>query len=501
MLPKNIKSIWIGTTPSADYPKLEPGLLVDVVVVGGGIAGLNAAYFLMQENLKVAVIEMYDIAMATSGNTTAKVTSQHDIKYEFLIKNYGFEKAKLYAESNEWAIRELENITKKENINCNLQRLPSYVYATTKEGRTELENELAACRQIGLPASIEDRVDGIPFAITGALKFENQACFHPRKYLLALAEKIVKKNNHIFENTQVLDIKEADVSTVITDQGEIRAKKVIIATNYPIYDKGFFAFRMSQIRSYALAAKLKTPVADINYINFDTDRLSHRPYQDKEEKWAIIGAEDHVVGEEENINHFKRLEELARKKFDIEKIDYVWAAQDSTSIDRVPFIGRMPNTDNVYVITGFGEWGMTTSLVSAKLITDLVMGRKNNWSQLYDPTKVKPMASFKQFREMLTRGLKNYLQYFKKDKTVFADLEKGTGRTMTLKGQKAAVYKDENGRVHSYSAVCTHLGCIVNWNPNEKSWDCPCHGSRFTKEGGIINGPAVKPLPKIDDKD
>ncbi|KKQ61150.1 MAG: putative oxidoreductase [Parcubacteria group bacterium GW2011_GWE2_38_18] len=436
MLPKTINSIWIGTTPKTNYPKLVPGLEVDVVIVGGGIAGLNAAYFLSKENLKVAVVEMYNIAMATSGNTTAKVTSQHDLKYDFLIKNFGFDKAKLYADSNEWAIQELENITRQEKIKCDLQRLPSYVYSATPEGREELESELEACKQLGLPASIEDRVEGIPSAITGALKFENQACFHPRKYLLALAEKI-SKNNHIFENTKVLDIKEADIPTVITDQGEIKAKKVIIATNYPIYDKGFFSFRMSQVRSYALAAKLKTPVADLNFINCDTERLSYRPHQDQDEKWAIIGAEDHVAGEEENVNHFKKLEELARQRFDIEKIEYIWAAQDSMSIDRVPYIGRMPNTNNVYIITGFGEWGMTSSLVSAKLITDLVMNRENSWSDLYDPAKIKPKASFIKFKEMLKRGLKNYFQYFKvKEEGDFTDLDKGMGRTMTLNGKK-----------------------------------------------------------------
>lgn len=496
MLPKKIQSLWMATMPDTHYPELQPGLEVDVVIVGGGIAGLSVAYFLIKENLKVAIIESARIATGTSGNTTAKITSQHDLKYAFLKKHFGSKKARIYADSNQWAIAEMERIVQEEKIDCDFTRLPAYVYALTGDGYEKIIKEAEVCQELGLPAVLVEKIGSVPFPIKGAVKFENQAYFHPRKYLLTLAEKIIIRGGKIFEHTKALDIRMGKFPIVITDKGEIRAKKIIIATNYPFFDKGLFFLRTNQARSYALASKSKNNLPDGMFINDDEKILSFRPHRIGNEEWLIVGGEGHAAGENEKEDHFSNLEKIAREKFIIQDIEYAWSAQDSMPMDRVPFIGRMPNAENIYVTTGYGKWGMTTSVVSAKILTDLIRGRNNEWLELYKPARFNFTASFSSLLDVFRRVSRSYFQYFRKDKFELADLGFDEGKTITYKGKKMAVYKDESGKIYARSAVCTHMGCIVSWNVSEKTWDCPCHGSRFGKDGAVIHGPAVDPLPK-----
>lgn len=497
-LPKQIKSLWTATTPTTNYPQLKDGMETDVAIIGGGIAGINAAYALMEKGLKVAIIEALNIVTGTSGNTTAKVTSQHGLKYSFLYKHFGQEGAKIYADSNEWGMKELERIIVKEQIDCDFDKLPAYVYAKTKKGLEKIKNEVAITEKLNLPSSFVSDPDNMPFKIEGAIKFDNQAFFHPRKFLLAIADKINRNGNYIFENTRVDDIKEnKDYCDILTDKGNIKAGYVIVATNYPTYDKGGFFVRLSQERSYALAVKLNTDIPDGMFIGTDED-FSFRPHIGGQEKWLIIGGEEHVPGENGNATeHFENLEKLAKERFNISSIDYKWAAQDSRPIDKVPYIGQMPGSKRVFVTTGYGEWGMTTSFVSAKLLTDLITEQDNEWKSLYNPSRIKPAASIGRLFEQVKHVIKGYFNYVAKGNgKELSDLKQEEGKVITINGEKLAVYKDQEGKAHALSAVCTHMGCIVDWNSGEKSWDCPCHGSRFTKDGKVINGPAVKELPK-----
>lgn len=501
MLPKRIESLWTATTPETSYPEFRPGTDADVAIVGGGIAGLTAAYFLVKAGRRVVLIDSSRIATGTSGNTTAKITSQHNLKYAFLRKHFGPERAKIYADSNQWAIEEMERIIRKENIDCDFVRAPAYVYALTDSELKSVEREVEVCEELGLPASFvdKDEVKSVPFPIKGAIEFSDQAYFHPRKYLLAMAEKIREKGGHIFENTQASDIRTGDVPVVVTDKGEITAKKVIVATNYPFFDKGLFFVRMSQSRSYAIATKPTAPSPKGMFINNEGKILSFRSHKSKEKEWLIIGGEGHVVGESEGEDHFSNLEKTATEKFALGDMGYVWASQDSMTIDRIPYIGKMPFVKNVFVTTGYGKWGMTTSVVSARILTDLILERKNEWAKFYRPSRFNLTASFSGLMESLGRIMKNFFKSAKKENTLeLADMDLGGGKVITYKGEKAAIYKDEKGNISARSAVCTHLGCIVNWNGTEKTWDCPCHGSRFTKEGEVIRGPAAKPLEEIE---
>lgn len=498
-LPKEIKSLWISTTASTNYPQLREDIETDVAIVGGGIAGINAAYFLKNKGLKVVLIDSSNIITGTSGNTTSKVTSQHNLKYAFLKKHFGNEKAKMYADSNQWAISELEKIIDKEKIECDFHRLPAYVYTWSEEGLEKINEEVKAAKELGLPASFVSSVDSIPFKIEGAVKFENQAYFHPRKFLLALAKKVNRDGSYIFESTTAKTIEEEDnFCKVITDEGNIKAKHVIVATDFPFYDKGFFFARLYEVRSYVLALKIKGQMPEGMFINtIDENIFSFRPHKSGNEQWLFVGGADHKAGEEGDVDHFAKLEEQAKKRFNIKSIDYKWAAQDCNTFDRVPYIGRMPRTKNIFVTTGFGEWGMTTSFVSAKLLSDLVTNEKNKWEELYDPSRISLVASAEGAIRQGENVVKGFLKHLV-EKEDIKSLKPNEGKVIKYKGKKVAVYKDEKGNIQAVSAVCTHMGCIVGWNNGEKTWDCPCHGSRYDKYGKVINGPARKELHKVD---
>ncbi len=500
MLPKKIQSLWMATTPATDYPELQSGIEVDVVVVGGGLAGLNTAYFLMREGLKVAVVEASYIGTGTSGNTTAKITSLHNLKYNYLKKYFGLAKAKIYGESNEWAISKLEEIIKTEEIDCDFGRLSSYVYTFTESGLQGIKEEIKACQEIGLPASFIEKPE-TPFPSKGAICFKNQAYFHPRKYILALAERIQKRGGYIFERSRASSIKQAgDKQVVVTDKAEIRGKHVVVATNFPFFDKGFFFARTYQSRSYVFSSVGTKNNIKGMFINTDLEdkKLSFRPHKIRNKESMIIGGEGHVVGEDGEENHYADLEKLANEKLGPQDVEFIWSAQDSMSMDRMPFIGKMPMAKNIYVVTGFGKWGITHSVICAKIITDLILGKENSWVKLYDPSRFNLSASWPEIKNSILRTFKNYMRKFEKKKEFNAkDLSIGEGMVADIKNQKTAVYKTEEGQIQMHSAVCTHMGCIVNWNSEEKTWDCPCHGSRFTPEGEIINGPATRSLPEI----
>lgn len=501
ILPDKIESLWTATTPSTNYPALKDKIETDVIIIGGGIAGLNAAYFLKRAGLKVVLLEATYLASGTSGNTTAKVTSLHELKYYFLKNTFGKEKAQLYADSNQWAITELEKIITREKIDCDFHKLPAYTYAKTKEDLEKVKKEFQVALELKLPASFVNSIDYFPFRILGAVRFAGQAYIHPRKFLLSLANKINGKGSYIFEKTKGLDIHEGNnLCEVTTDRGNIKSKYVIVATNFPFYDPDKLFAQLSQLRSYVLAVKLNTEIPQGIFIGPNPEYLYFRPHEIRKEIWTTIGGMDYPIVK--NINDQKRYQKLAKAasmQFDILTINYRWAARDTMPHDLVPYIGYMPQSKRIFVTTGFGEWGMTTSFVSAKLLTDLILGIKNDWTDLYDPARLKPKHS-------KTIVITNPVTPIKSGKTIstkiknkggeFMDLKKNEGKVIKQKGENIAVYKDVSGEIHAVSAICTHQGCTVGWNKKDSTWDCPCHGSRYDKNGKVIHGPAVKDLPK-----
>lgn len=510
-IPGKFESLWIDTTPDTNFPELSQNIEVDVVIVGGGIVGLTTALFLKEAGLKIAVIEARKIVKGVTGHTTAKVTSQHSLIYDYLISTFGKEKAKFYGNSNEEAITRIESVSKKYRIDCDFKRLPAYVFAENSEDSGKVKKEVEAAKNLGLPASFEENFSSkgrpssgwdFPLESYGAIKFDNQAQFHPRKYLLGVAEQIPDEDNFIFENTTVLSFKEGEPCTVITDKGVVKAKDVVIATHVPFFKSpGAFFTRLYQIRSYVYGLYIKGKLPEGVFYG----TLSHTIRSQPTKKGTIIlmGNEDHKAGQGGDIvARYKRIVEYYKKFFEIEEIDYHWSTQDPDTPDRVPFIGKISsNSKHVFMASGFAGWGMTNGTVAAMLISDLILGKDNPWKELYDPGRVTIEAST--FGRFISENA-NVAEKFIGGK--IAELEEidvskvtpGEGLVGKLNGQKVGAFKDNEGRVYGVKLNCTFEGCDLAWNNAEKTWDCPCCGSRFFFDGKVMQGPATKDLQGIE---
>jgi glycine/D-amino acid oxidase-like deaminating enzyme/nitrite reductase/ring-hydroxylating ferredoxin subunit len=500
VLQKNLEgsheSLWVATTPTTDYEKPKEAKSYDVVIIGGGIAGLMTAYFLKDTGLTIAVLEAEKIVKGVTGYTTAKLTLAHGLIYDYLIKNFGFDKAKLYAEANQTAIEKVFELAKKYQIECDLIRKDAYTYTLKDDEVSEIKKEVAACEKLGIPAQFVTETT-LPFPIIGAVKIANQAQFHPRKFFLGIAKKACQDKIDIFEGARVfkVDDKQMRVETANTC---FNAKKIVVTSNFPIFDPAFYYARMYQKRSYVLAVSLKKELPEGMFYSESQPYHSFRTQPYKKGDVLIVGGENHKTGQEKNTeDRYSKLEAYARKTFDVKKIEYRWSTQDNVTIDRVPYIGEIsPNNKNVYVATGFGGWGMTTGVVAGMIISDMIQGKKNTWKEVYSPSRFKPVTSAK---SLVSQGLNVGKQMTKKllpEKDELSSVKKGQGDIITVGKKKIAVYRDSNGKVIALSPICTHMGCLVAFNNAEKSWDCPCHGSRFDYNGQVLHGPAVKPLKR-----
>ncbi len=493
-------SFWIDTTPRTDYPPLPGDLSVDVAVLGGGITGLTAAVLLKRLGKTVAVVEMNRIAEGVTGNTTAKVTSQHKLIYDTLIKEHGGEKARLYAEANEAAIGRVASFVEEKNIDCDFRRLPAYVYAESGDDIPRLRDEVEAARRVGLPASFVE--DGpLPFPVAGAVRFEEQAQFHVREYLLPLAEEILGDGSHIFENTRALDVEEGLQCRVETDRGRVIARDVVVATHVPFLFEGQFWGKSYPQREYGVAARIGETIASEGmFINAGSPTRSVRTASRNGETVLIVVGEEHKPGEDPDTEkRYRNLERWARERFGVEDFQNRWSTQDYYSADLLPYAGRIGiGSEHVYVATAFRAWGMTNGTAAAMLLSDLIAGRDNPWAPLYDSTRTSPLTRKSLYKEGVSEAGHFVRDRLKGAGRGVADVAPGEGEVVGRPGEQTAVYRDPRGEVHAVSARCTHLGCIVSWNPAESSWDCPCHGSRFSVDGEVIHGPAVRNLEKRD---
>lgn len=460
----NHTSYWIESEHSSIVSSnIFPKEIVDVAVIGGGIAGLTTAYILSKKKLNIVVLEKDLIAMGVTGYTTAKVTSLHTLIYNDLMSISGEEKARLYGEAQEEAIRFIKEQVDNMQIDCDFTTAPAYTYTESPDSLEKIKKEAESARMLGLPAEFVTETE-LPFKISGAVKFNNQAHFHPRKYLLRIGKEITENGGKIYENTKVENIEGNEVITILTTKGTVKAKNVVIATNYPIFDNSYYFTRLFPYRSYVLAAYLNTNVPKGMYINIDKPLFSLRPQKTSNGELAIITGLEHKTGEEKDtVSCYLELEELAKSKLDIKSVEYYWSAQDPNTPDGVPYIGYFDTkSKNKYIATGFNGWGMTNGTVSGLLISDLIMGRESKWKDVFDPQRAD--------------------QFKKTVKLVKEDLKTGVS---LIKGKFSSTPK------------CTHMGCALSYNTAEKSWDCPCHGSRFSADGEVIQGPAIKDI-KID---
>ncbi|MDQ3814060.1 MAG: FAD-dependent oxidoreductase [Armatimonadota bacterium] len=495
LLPGKPTSLWLDTTPDTNFRELIAGLQVDVAIVGGGIAGLTAATLLKEAGKTVAVLEAGRILHGVTGYTTAKLTSLHTLIYDDLIRHFGEEKARAYAEANEAAIERIATLAALKKIDCDFRRTDAYTYTEVDDEVPRIEAEVEAALKLGLPASFTTTTP-LPFPVKAAIRFANQAKFHPRKYLLALAQDIPGDGSHIFEQTRVLEIVEGEPCVLATNHGTIKAHDVVIASHFPFYDKALYFARMMPYRSYVLGVRLEGAVPDGLYISSAEPFHSMRSHPVEDGELLMVGGEGHKAGQGgDTVARYLRLEQWAREHFSVQSVEYRWSTQDNRVFDHVPYIGReTPGSKHVYVATGFGGWGMTNGTVAGMLLRDLILEKPNPWAEVYDPNRFNLAAAPQFVKENVNVGTR-----FIGDRVIPPgppELSPGEGQVVRTEQGEVAIYQAEDGTIHTLSPLCTHMGCVVHWNPAEKSWDCPCHGSRFAADGKVIHGPALKDLEK-----
>ncbi|MBE0480449.1 MAG: FAD-dependent oxidoreductase [Dehalococcoidia bacterium] len=498
-LPGRAVPVWIATTPETNFEPLSGKLSTDVAVIGGGIVGITTALFLKQAGARIALIEAGRVSKGVSGHTTAKITSLHTLIYDHLITHFGAERARQYADSNQAAIDRVESLVTEHSISCDFSRKPFTTYAQTDAVLRKVEAEMKAVTELGLPATFAMAAE-MPFSTLGAVTFTNQAQFHPRKYLLALADLVDGDGSRIFEMTRALDIEEGNPCRVTTSKGEVTARNVVIATNFPIHDRpGFYFARLSPTRSYVLAARIRQPFPDAMFVSAEEEGYSFRAQPAEGGEIIIVGGGHHKTGHGgDTVQQYSALEEYVRKVYDSPKIEYRWSTQDTVTIDHVPYIGRSTSgSRHIFLATGFAQWGMSSGTLAGMILSDLIQGRGNPWAPVYDPTRFK--ADTSAAKQLISANLevaKDFMSgLFGRPAARLDDVRPGEAGVVSDDG-KTGVYRDEQGNIHAVDPKCTHLGCIVRWNNAEHSWDCPCHGSRFQPSGEIIHAPAVRDLPR-----
>ncbi len=478
-LPDKSVSYWIDSTSTTHFPPLNRKVEVDIAIIGGGIAGLTAALLLQKSGAKVAVLEATRIVRGATGYTTAKITSQHRIIYQKIVSQFGEEAAQAYGEANQAGLELIATWVKEKNIDCDFRRKSAYVYTLSKDELSLLEAECKAAQKARLPASLTASTT-LPFDIAGAICFTEQAEFHPRKYLLALANQITEHSGLIFEESRVIEVKDGTPCEAHTTQGKITAREIIIATHFPISDHAFYFARMASKTSYALGVQIEGNTPDGMFIGTRHEWPSLRSHPTPNGEMLIVVGEGHKTGQGGDIlARYHRLEKFSEKNFKVKSIPYRWCTQDNMPHDGIPFIGKFsPFSKHLYVATGFQAWGMANGTAAAMILTDLILGKKNPWAFLFNPNRIKTFFTKKMFTENVNSV-------------------SGMIRNRFLKrGKHHAVYQDKQGATHTLSSICPHMGCIVQWNNAEESWDCPCHGSRFDCDGTLLHGPATHGLKK-----
>ncbi len=496
-----MESLWIETTKNKiNLKSLEGDEETEICVIGGGLFGLTTAYYLTKCGKKVIVLEKGEIGSKVSGNTTGKITSQHDLFYAHLIDDYGEEYAKKYLEANEKAIENIKQIIKEEQIDCDFSMQKSYVYTTKEDEVLEIQKEVEAVNKLGKNAKFVDKID-LPIKIKGAIEFDGQAQFHPRKYMLGLANSIIKQNK-IYQYTTVTDVeKNGEKYNVYTDKGTVEAKYVVIASHFPIINMpGFYFVKMYQSTSYLIAIETESQLTQGMYINVKEPMYSFRTANCNGKEVLLIGGVGNKTGEPiEDNSHYEKLEKKAKEMYPDCKVLYRWNTRDCISLDKIPYIGEFSNLmKNVYVGTGFKKWGMTSTNVAANIVTDKIMGNKNKYEEIFTATRMKPIKNRWEVENMLKQTVNSIaLNKFKIEPYSIEQIKNDNAAIIEIKGDNVGVYKDINGEIYAVKPNCSHLGCLLSWNNLDKTWDCPCHGSRFDYMGRNIYEPAIKNLEKI----
>ncbi|MBZ9730630.1 FAD-dependent oxidoreductase [Salegentibacter sp. JZCK2] len=495
--------IWNMFEPANDFPLLKEVQNVDVSIIGGGITGISTAYFLKKAGLRVAVLEAGKIGMGTTGHSTgnlyliiAELLSSLDSKYDEEI-------IKKVLKSRASALGTIEKIIQEKELDCDFSHQPMYLFS--KDKADKIEKEISISSKLGI-SNAEVANDNFPFEAKKILKYPEQAQFNPFLYVTQLAHKIVSKECQIFQDSKVEEINKLDSGSynLKTEQGSVFSRYLVHATHTP---KGIdlkFDTTLGPYREYALAAKLNNDnyPSGIFWEYSGKEKFSFRSYKRNGQRYVMAVGKSYKVGQSQNNSELlESLESYLKEKFSVKEITHFWGGQNYKPADLLPSIGRKSEGENEFIATGFSTDGLIYGSLAGKIITDLITGNKNEFEEVFNPLRVNPVKSAKSF----TKETLNVAKEFFKDHILGSSTEElqklkiGEGKVMEIEGKKLAISRGDDESYRVVSANCTHLGCIVHWNDLEKSWDCPCHGSRFQPSGEVIEGPAMDDLFNVSD--
>ncbi len=503
-IPGQTLSSWPQAKTLLETSELAHDLTTDVCIVGAGLAGLTTAYLLAREGRAVVVLDKGPVGGGNTGRTTAQLSNAFDDRYSELVRIHGEQKARLAAHSHTAAIAMIESISREEGIDCNFERVSGYLFAPPGSSQRILDEELEAAHQVGLTQV--ERVARAPLAefdTLPCLHFPDQGQFDPLAYLNGLVVAIQKRGGHIYTGTPVEDIEDGQPARVRTRSGAtVTAGAVVVATNSPINDRVALHTKQAPYLSYVVAARV--PRGSVpRALYWDTEDPYHyvrvQTLEDNSSELLLVGGEDHKTGQADDDDaRYGRLEVWARERFpSMGEVVYRWSGQVYETLDGLAYIGRNPGDEAVYVVTGDSGMGMTHSTVAGMLIRDLIVGKENAWALIYDPGR-KPAKAAGEFAKENLNVAAQYTDLVTPGESTPDNIDPGAGAVVGFGPTKHAVYRDDSGTLHTHSAICPHLGCVVAWNSGEKTWDCPCHGSRFDAYGQVLNGPAKSDLAAVE---
>lgn len=500
----NTTSLWQHAMPAyqPENRQKPDGGIFDVIVVGGGITGVTTALLLQKHSKKCLLAEAHTIGFGTTGGTTAHLNTMLDNPYDVIARDFGVENARLVARATRAALDLVKNHVEEYGIDCGFEELPGYVYAQDEKQEADLADMLEGVQEAGVQVAYSDTIP-VPVSFGKAVRFERQAQFHPTKYVYALAKAFEAAGGVISQHCRITAVTDHDgVLEATGPDGSFNARQLVYATHIPP-GVNVMHLRNAPYRSYVLAATLKDN-AYPDGLAYDMHDPYHyyRTQEIDGQKYLIVGGEDHKTAHGENTEAcFRNLESYVRQHFEVENVSFRWSSQYFEPVDGLAYIGHLPGSPgNVFVATGFGGNGMTYSHVAAIVLLGLLTTGNSPYKDLFSPGRIKPVAGFANFVKEQADVVSEFVgKWFSQSKIdSLAELAHGEAKVVVYEGKSMALYKDETGRLHAVSPTCPHAKCSVGWNSAEKSWDCPCHGSRFAPDGTLLTGPARTDLEKID---
>jgi glycine/D-amino acid oxidase-like deaminating enzyme/nitrite reductase/ring-hydroxylating ferredoxin subunit len=497
-LPGENLSFWSTTDQPINYPQLEEDIEIDTAVIGGGISGILTAYLLAKEGQSVALLEAREFLSGTTGGTTAKLSSQHQLIYDDLLKQDGLEVAKLYYEANQEGQRIIKSIIDEHKIDCDFKVVDSYVFSNDFAMTSRMEKEAEAYEKIGIEGSLADSIP-VDLKVTSALVMKKQAQVNPVKFLKAVLQEVDAMGGQIFQQTRYMESEEKDGKLILSTDTPftVTCDQVVFATLFPAEDpESFYADTLEPVTSHLTAFESPKAVDSGVYISADDPIRTFRGAKYGDQDVLIIGGETHPKGDgKSTIEHYEAIRHYAKEEFGLTELLGYWSEHDHITPDRRPFIGRIqPDNDKMYVMTGYGKWGLAASATGAQLIKGLIFGEKNRFEKLYSPARKLPKEENAD-NENEDSDDNHIISPVSEQ---IERLAKGQALAVEINGKPAGMYKDTDGNMHYLDLACTHLGCEVKWNDGDRTWDCPCHGSTFHGTGKVLAGPAKEPLRTLD---